>query len=81
VADHPGPLDPKVAETGRRIGKLIGDLMPPGMGFALLMFDLEGGGASRMNYISNAERKDMIAALHELLANFEGRSTGEKGHA
>jgi hypothetical protein len=26
-----------------------------------------------MNYISNAERADMIVALRELVANFEGR--------
>jgi hypothetical protein len=71
MADHPGPLDPRVAETAKRIGRLIGDQLPSGMGFALLMFDLEGGGANRMNYICNAQREDMIKALKELIANFE----------
>lgn len=42
-------------------------------GFVLLSFrfgEQEGG---RINYISNAEREDMIVGLKELLARFEGR--------
>ncbi len=53
---------------------LDGALNPRGVtktGFVLLVFDFEPG--SRMNYISNAERADMIVALRELVANFEGR--------
>jgi hypothetical protein len=43
-------------------------------GFMLLVFDFgEPKDNSRMNYISNAERADMLVALRELLANFEGR--------
>lgn len=41
-------------------------------GFALLTFDFGSGG--RMNWISNANRADMLVALKELIANFEGRA-------
>ena len=43
-----------------------------GYGFALLIFGT-GKSDGRMNYISNSNREDMLAALHELLARFEGR--------
>jgi hypothetical protein len=53
---------------------LNGDERPRKTGFVLLMFDFgEPTPRARMNYISNAQREDMIVALHELLANFEGR--------
>ena len=51
-------------------------------GFALMMFAFnktasEGGEAGAMNYISNAQRPDMIAALKELLANLEASAAEE----
>jgi hypothetical protein len=54
-------------EIGRNIAKAI----PPGVMFALLVFD--GGDHGFMNYVSNADRVDMIAGLKELIANLEGR--------
>lgn len=49
-------------------------------GFALLVFpfgeNLEG--TSRVNYISNAGRADMISALKEFLARNEGRYVESK---
>jgi hypothetical protein len=65
------PLDPRIKKVAQSIGGIIGGTLPEGMGFALLIFDLEGGGDKRMNYISNAERATMITALKELIANFE----------
>lgn len=50
------------------------------LGFALLVFDKEGDDRSRMNYICNCDRSDMVVALKELVANFEGRAP-VKGHA
>lgn len=50
-----------------------GDRQPKGVGFVLLSFEfgkVEGG---RVNYISNADRADMIAAMKEWLARAEGR--------
>jgi hypothetical protein len=42
-------------------------------GFALLLFPFGDGEQERMNYISNANREDMLVALKELVAHFEGR--------
>jgi len=47
----------------RSVGKVIGDSLPPGVGFALLMFDFGEGG--QMTYVSNAQRDDMVRALRE----------------
>jgi hypothetical protein len=43
-----------------------------GYGFALFIFPFDGE-SGRMNYISNAEREDMLVALKEFIANNEGR--------
>lgn len=45
-------------------------------GFALIVCDLNKIEAGRMNWISNAERSDMIVALKEMVAQLEGRATG-----
>jgi len=42
-------------------------------GFVLLVFNAEGETGSRTNYVSNCERKDMIAALKEVTGRFEGQ--------
>lgn len=42
-------------------------------GFALLVFEFGEVNAGRMNWISNAERADMIVALKEMVAQLEGR--------
>ena len=54
-----------------------------GFGFVLLVYQHESADG-RMNYISNTQREDMIVAMKELIANFEGRgpdSHGLEGHA
>lgn len=52
-------------------------LAKPDVGFALLVFDFDGesgsGPGSYVNYVSNANRDDMIAAIREWLARAEGR--------
>ncbi len=50
------------------------------VGFALFMFEFEKFDGGRVNYISNADRENMIAAVKEWLARAEGRA-GEAGHA
>lgn len=56
----------------------LADDEPRTIGFVLLAFDFgEAHPRSRMNYISNAPRPDMIVALKELVANFEGRMMPE----
>lgn len=42
------------------------------VGFVLLCFEF--GKEGRCNYISNADRKQMITALKEVVARFEGQA-------
>lgn len=56
-----------------------GAARPKKIGFVLLMAEfgkIEGG---RVNYISNADRADMIAMMREWLARAEGRYSEESG--
>jgi hypothetical protein len=46
---------------------------PKTVGFALLTFEFGEIKDGQVNYISNADRPDMIAAMHEFLARAEGR--------
>jgi len=47
---------------------------PPKVGFALLIFDFGTGDDRRMNYVSNAQRNDMVVAMKEMIAKFEGQA-------
>ena len=47
--------------------------VPKKFGFALLVFDFDGAQGGRMNWVSNANRTDMIVALKEMVAQLEGR--------
>jgi hypothetical protein len=74
-----GPIEDRYRAQMNALAAVLDDELndkdtPRKTGFVLLLFDFgEPKAASRMNYISNAERADMLVALHELLANFEGR--------
>ena len=61
---------------------LNGKGKPKRIGFALLTYNfgekLEGTG--RINYVGNGQREDVLVALKELLARWEGRY-GEEGTA
>jgi len=46
---------------------------PKSVGFVLLSFEFGKTEGGRVNYISNADRRDMIAAMKEWLARAEGR--------
>ena len=48
------------------------------MGFALLVFEFEKPGIS--NYISNAQRKDMIKALKETVKRLESKEDVPPAH-
>lgn len=48
-------------------------------GFALLIFPFGEDIESRINYVSNARREDMICGLKEFLARLEGRHAEEYG--
>jgi hypothetical protein len=53
--------------------RLPGIPRKPKVGFCLLSFEFGKTEGGRVNYISNGERADMIAAMHEWLARAEGR--------
>jgi len=45
------------------------------LGFALIVFDVNiGAKAGRMNYMSDCNREDMIAAMKEMIGQLEGRA-------
>lgn len=67
-----GPIDEAVRLKMTAIGNVIGDALPKEYGFTLLVFPINEH-PGNMNYISSAQRADMLAALKELIANFEGR--------
>jgi hypothetical protein len=55
-----------------RVAQALGETFK-GYGFALLVFRFGAEEKGRMNYISNAERADMVVALKELISILEGR--------
>lgn len=78
-ASRPGheEIEPRVAAQMRGVGRAIeAALEGTGYGYTLLVWPI-GDADGRMNYISNGAREDMIAALKELVANFEGRIAHE----
>jgi hypothetical protein len=42
-------------------------------GFVLLVFPFDQVEGARTNYVSNCDRKDIIAALKEIVSRFEGQ--------
>ncbi|NTA58567.1 hypothetical protein G6L32_07970 [Agrobacterium tumefaciens] len=52
---------------------LNGKQRPKPNGFVLLVFSSDGKLGERTNYVSNCARADMIVALKEVLARFEGQ--------
>lgn len=64
------PIEQAHREAMEAIMKALAELFP-GMGIALMIFDF--GDKGQLNYISNAERADVIAALKEFIARQEGR--------
>ena len=51
---------------------LNGNGLPKKNGFVVLVFPLDQVEGSRTNYVSNCDRRDIIAALKEVTARFEG---------
>lgn len=46
---------------------------PKKNGFVLLVFPFDGPEGQRTNYVSNGQRQDIIVALKEIVARFEGQ--------
>lgn len=63
----------ELEEKCKKLGKRIRKLLPPNVGFTLLMFDYsEGERTGNMAYMSTAEREGMIEAMHEFLGKVGG---------
>lgn len=55
------------------------DTDKPTIGFTLLIFEFGQADNGRVNYISNAERSDMLKAMKEFIARAEGRLHEPRG--
>lgn len=78
-----GPIGAEYVEKMKRLARFVDeifneDLKKKTTGFCLLVFPF-GTEKGRINYISNAERSDMITAMKELIARFEWRHPEESG--
>jgi len=75
---HPKPFDPRSAVAMDDLADML-DTILNGQergdyrltGFALVVFPWGEGGGKRLNYISNAERPEVIALLKQVLRGFE----------
>ena len=56
-------LCPEVERSAQEIAQRIGERIPPGFGFALLLFSFGPGGF--LTHVSNANRSDLVATLRE----------------
>lgn len=67
----PGEREPlETAENvARKIGRLIGGVMPKGWGFCLVLASHGDGGFC--TYVANLERDGAVKMLRELLENIE----------
>lgn len=85
MTDHQ-PITPEYRDLLNRVAKLLDDVFNSGLtgderkvGFALLLFPFGEKPDQRVNYIANASREDMIAALKEFIARNEGRYHSQPG--
>lgn len=62
---------------GQVVAKALDKVMNPGgkknVGFAVFWFEFGKTEGGRVNYVSNAQREDMLVAVREWLARAEGR--------
>jgi len=78
------PIEPAYAQIMNDLAYIVdkafnGDQKPRKTGFVLLVFPFEGH-EGRCNYISNADRKDIIIMMKEQIKRFEGQPD-MTGHA
>jgi hypothetical protein len=66
--DYRVPVPPEVKRILNEVGRQIGEAMPPGWGFTLLMFTFNTGpGEGVMTYLSNAQREGVLKSMQEFL--------------
>jgi hypothetical protein len=73
------PIEPEYIEQMRAMGRSIDEVFngkkrgkDRTVGFILMVFPLDNH-AGRANYISNAERKDVVTMMKEQIKRFEGQ--------
>ena len=71
MSDTHGPITDRNRDVMNALAKGLDELLNR-QGFVLLVFDEDTSGG-RVNYISNRQRPDMLTAMKELIARFEGR--------
>ena len=69
---EPDQMRKVLEDYSRLLAKTLTDTLPPGLGFALLVFSFGEGGFSA--YISNAQREDMKSQLRELLGRLDAEA-------
>lgn len=80
------PIQPEYIAQMNRLAALIdkffnGDAKGHDRKVAFLLLVSEFGDAKRCNYISNGERRDMVAMMKETTARFEGQPRHRPGRA
>ena len=60
--------DEQAKEKMQEVARLVSAKLPPGMGFILLAFDFGPGENRRLNYVSNANREDVVKAMEEWIS-------------
>lgn len=63
-------IQPELIEDMNKVAAALNEIFKP-YGFCLLIFPFGENKESRMNYISNAARTEMLIALKEFIANNE----------
>jgi hypothetical protein len=63
---------PEMVNEVRELGQIIGDSLPPGVGFMLVLFNAGEQGWS--TYCANGRRADMAPFLRELAGQLERTS-------
>jgi hypothetical protein len=82
-----GPVDPRYVEQMNSLAQMLDESFngeakgkDRTIGFCLLLFEF-GNDPGRINYISNADRADVVTMLKEQLARFEGQAEPKEGSA
>lgn len=68
------PRHAMIEEQTRQIAQDLRAGLPPGIGFALVLFHFGPGGF--LSYAANADRGDFVKALRELLAKIDPPGAG-----
>lgn len=72
--DYRVPVPDNIKKKLNDIGGIIGESLPEGWGFGLLIFQF--GAKGTMAWITNGGREDMILAMKDFIAQYGGELPG-----